>query len=502
MSDISLPSRPSLEFDRKAAKRLLEEAVAGDGDAVSRFRRFHPRFNDQDFAPTRVRLADAHLVVAREYGFASWSRWKQFVEDRLLDRSQQAAAMVQAICSQQLGRGAQLLASDPELARFDLFTACACGEAAWVAQALQRQPELAVTAGGPSGWHPILYACFSRFLRRDSQRAEGIMQVTQLLLDHGADANSHYLIAQEDGQLPQTCIYGAAGIANHAGLTQVLLAAGADAGERVDGRAANEALYHAAEFADVTCLALLLESGADAKEVSYCLGRALDFDNEAAALLFLEHGADATLCVAHNKQRTHLHKAVINRRSKATLRALLQGGADPALPDAEGMSPYRHAVSLGYPEIAALLEAHGADPAQATDEDRAQGVFAPGSRPSSGQLGLVARRGDLVMMRKMMAAGAQVNRDIGMPPLHSACYAGQLEAARLLVEHGAAPAMLNEYGGNALGTTIHGSTDCCHPEGGPGMLLPEEINHGDYPGLVAFLIEAGAPLPKCIRGGS
>jgi ankyrin repeat protein len=105
-------------------------------------------------------------------------------------------------------------------------------------------------------------------------------------------------------------------------------------------------------------------------------------------------------------------------------------------------------------------------------------------------------------MRKMIAAGFAVNREMSMPLLHSACYAGQLEAAHLLVEHGADLTQVNEYGGTALGTTIYGSTDCCDPEGGLGMRLPEEITHGDYPGLVQFLIDVGAALPEGIDGGS
>lgn len=497
-----LPTRPSLEFDRKAAKRLLDDAQGGAEDAMSRFVEFHPRFTDTAVPLDEARLADAQFVVAREYGFASWPRWKQFVEDRLLDKDQRAAAMIEAVCSQQFRRGALLLEADLELARSDLFTACACGELDLVARELEREPALATREGGPLGWYPIVYACFSRFLRRDPERAARIVQVVRLLLDHGADADSHYLIEHGDGQLPQTCIYGAAGIANHTGLTQMLLEAGADAGERVDGRSANEALYHAAEFQDVTCLRLLLEAGAGHEEVSYCLSRALDFDNETAALLFLEHGADATQNIRHHGDRTHLHKAVINRRTEATLRALLQAGADPNRPDAEGKSPFRFAVSLGYPKIATLLEAHGADPEQATEEDRAQGAFAPGSSPSAGQLGVVARRGDLERMERMIAAGAAVSREASMPPLHSACYAGQLEAARLLVGHGADLEQVNEHGGTALGTTIFGSSDCCDPEGGPGMILPEEIDHGDYPGLVEFLIERGASLPDKISDGS
>ena len=95
-----------------------------------------------------------------------------------------------------------------------------------------------------------------------------------------------------------------------------------------------------------------------------------------------------------------------------------------------------------------------------------------------------------------------MNTPDAFPPLHYACYAGQIEAVQLLVERGANLTRKNTHGGDALGVAIFGSSDCCEPQGGPGMILPEEITHGDYPGIVAFLVERGAPLPESISGGS
>jgi len=40
----SLPSNPSLEFDRKQAKALLDAARSGDAAALARFKAHHPRF--------------------------------------------------------------------------------------------------------------------------------------------------------------------------------------------------------------------------------------------------------------------------------------------------------------------------------------------------------------------------------------------------------------------------------------------------------------------------
>jgi len=72
---LPLPARPSLEQLRKQAKDLLRQYQAGDDAALSRMSAHpHPK-RDAEFA-----LADAQLVIAREYGFASWAKLKHHVE--------------------------------------------------------------------------------------------------------------------------------------------------------------------------------------------------------------------------------------------------------------------------------------------------------------------------------------------------------------------------------------------------------------------------------------
>jgi hypothetical protein len=69
----TLPERPSLENLRKQAKDLARAYRAGDPDAVTRVAAVEP---DVTARPRRGRfaLADAQLVVAREYGLKSWPR--------------------------------------------------------------------------------------------------------------------------------------------------------------------------------------------------------------------------------------------------------------------------------------------------------------------------------------------------------------------------------------------------------------------------------------------
>ena len=71
-----LPPRPSLEFEHKQAKALLRHLRSGDPDSISRARARHPALD-----VSTLRLADAQLVIAREYGFTSWPRLVQYFGD-------------------------------------------------------------------------------------------------------------------------------------------------------------------------------------------------------------------------------------------------------------------------------------------------------------------------------------------------------------------------------------------------------------------------------------
>ena len=166
MPDRPIPPRPSLELDRKQARALLEALRRGEPEATERLRRHHPGFRRVDRARAAA-LHDAQLVIAREYGFTSWPRWKLFVEARQLDAGDRAGLLVRAACEGDMRKASSLLDADPALERFDLYTACACGADEDAARFLARDPSLANRKGGPLDRAPILYACFSRFLRSD-----------------------------------------------------------------------------------------------------------------------------------------------------------------------------------------------------------------------------------------------------------------------------------------------------------------------------------------------
>lgn len=81
-----LPDRPSLEYVRKEAKSLLRQIQAGDQHALERAEARHKQIRAT--APARLELAHAQLVIAREYGFASWPRLVRYFQD--VERQQHA----------------------------------------------------------------------------------------------------------------------------------------------------------------------------------------------------------------------------------------------------------------------------------------------------------------------------------------------------------------------------------------------------------------------------
>jgi methyltransferase (TIGR00027 family) len=78
MSDaLALPARPNLEQQRKRARALLKAARADDPNAM---RRFRAALSTQAAVQPTLSLSAAQLVIAREYGFATWAKLKGYIE--------------------------------------------------------------------------------------------------------------------------------------------------------------------------------------------------------------------------------------------------------------------------------------------------------------------------------------------------------------------------------------------------------------------------------------
>ena len=108
-----LPARPHLDVPRRQARELLAQWRTGDQAAFERIRAVHPRHRVQDdarLAATAFRLADAQLVVAREYGFATWAQLKQRIASHPV-----SVALESALRGRDRAQVVQLLRDHPEL---------------------------------------------------------------------------------------------------------------------------------------------------------------------------------------------------------------------------------------------------------------------------------------------------------------------------------------------------------------------------------------------------
>jgi hypothetical protein len=113
-----LPARPDLEQLKHQAKDLLKSHKSRDGAAIERIRRSHPRWLNApaiEVASANLRLSDAQVVIAREYGFESWPKLKAAVESMLLDQSDPLELLRRAFHEDNASLLGKLLARHPEI---------------------------------------------------------------------------------------------------------------------------------------------------------------------------------------------------------------------------------------------------------------------------------------------------------------------------------------------------------------------------------------------------
>lgn len=108
MSTVSrgLPAQPHLDVPKQQARELLRQCKAKLTEALDRIRGRHPKFRtaDDDTILAGLKLSDAQLVIASEYGFSSWTKLKERIDGNtvalLIDkaiRSNDAAAVTQLL---------------------------------------------------------------------------------------------------------------------------------------------------------------------------------------------------------------------------------------------------------------------------------------------------------------------------------------------------------------------------------------------------------------------
>ncbi|NIX75277.1 ankyrin repeat domain-containing protein [Microvirga terricola] len=187
--------------------------------------------------------------------------------------------------------------------------------------------------------------------------AEGSAESIRRLAQAGADLNAR----DGNGRTP----LHVAAFQGHGTAIGTLMAAGANPGLLDNQR--YDAVTIVAVRDDVPTLKALIAAGASAKLVTSI------YDGTALiAAAHLGHDgvvrelirAGAPLDHVNNLGWTALIEAVIlgdgGPRHVETVRALVEGGANPGIPDRNGVMPLRHAETRGYEGIIAILRRAGA----------------------------------------------------------------------------------------------------------------------------------------------
>jgi len=413
-----LPTNPSLENLKNHAKQLHKSVHVKEGDASAFVREFHPHTAE---ALADFQLADAQLVIARSYGFITWTKLKQYLATikefvwnpppDSNDSNDPATKFLRLACLNygnwnlsMAEQARRLLRNRPGLARTDLYTACAVGHIDAVRDGLTHDQGAVNRKGGALHWEPLLYCCYSRINSADPKHST--LEVVKLLLANGADPNAGFLWR---GNIPAfTALTGAFG-EGEAGahnpphqyrdeLVRLLLDAGADPND-------GQALYNTG--APVEVLRLLFSYGLGQDKRGPWLKRTAERLNRQQMLQW------------------ELWRAARNNEfGKVNL--LVENGVEVNQRSGrENRTPYQEAILAGNADIAQYLLDHGAEQTTFDPKEQFASACVAGQREEA--LGMLQSHTDL-----MHQLGEERRSEI----VHKAAASKRSDAVRLIAELG------------------------------------------------------------------
>ena len=354
-----------------------------------------------------------------------------------------------------------ILASHPEIAGSDIYTAAVLGDDAALRRFLTMDPAVATAKGGPRGWDALTYLCFSKYLRLDRSRTAGFLSAATALLDAGASANTGFWEPAHQPKAEwEAVIYGAAGVAFHPEMTRLLLERGADPND-------GETPYHSPEGYDLSALKVLVESGKlTADSLSTMLLRKSDWHDLAGIEYLLRHGADPNRMTVWRV--TALHQALRRDNSLKIVEAMLDHGADAALAREDGSTAITIAARRGRGDVLEALDRRGI----ATELTGVDSLIAACARGEAAQARTIAESHP-ELSRQLIAHGGTL--------LAEFAGTGNTAGVRCLLDLGIDPAALYAEGDGYFGIARNSTA------------LQVAAWHAMH-STVKLLIERGAPI--------
>jgi Ankyrin repeats (3 copies) len=470
---VPLPANPDLDHLRQQARALQQAVRAGDASAAERVESQHPGGvpADVDGFP----LSTAQLVVAREYGFASWPKLKHYVDvaadhgwfvtspqsrsegapdsapAHLADEFCRLACLTYTTADspERRVRARRMLAEHPDLVTRNIWAAGAAGDEAALTRLLAEDPGLARRRGGPYRWSPLCYLAYSRL--DPDIGLDAVSAMARALLDAGADPNEGYLWNGEPYAF--TVLTGVFGEGEQGPRNQprhphwvafarLLLEAGANPND-------SQVLYNRMFSPGTEHLELLFEYGLGrgaggklpallsdvfvppTEMLRYDLRWAVDHGMLDRVRLHASHGTDVVS--AYDDGRTPIELAHLNGHADVEEFLLSQGANPPALDPAEALVAAAFATDRG------AVNRLTADHPGLLDELRQARpgliVWAAGNR----QADVVAYLLELGWDVNAFGRGDSPIEEGWQTALHEAAAQGNLALARHLLAGGADP---------------------------------------------------------------
>ena len=489
-----LPAKPNLEHLKKQAKELLHDFQQGKPAAIERF-----RFLTSPSAPASPKLADAQHVIARDYGFASWPKFKEHVESliRVLEPAEQLSAAVRASDANKVSR---VLREHPELkaqlnepmANYGagmqaLLAAVQRTDRKTIDVLLQAGADINVRSRSWAGGRGVLDECLPELAEFLMQRGAivGVHSAARLgmleRLKEIVDADPRVVHARGDnGQTPLH-------FASTVEIAQYLLEHGAD----IDAR---DLQHESTPAQHMLRVIQARHYPRDRQDIArYLVARGCRTDILMAAALgdleLVRRHLDADpACIRVRVSEAFFPKQ--DRRSSGTFYIPAFG---------PNRTPHQIARDFGHEEVFQfLMERSPQDlkleqACELGDDDLFRALLA--SRPNlvetlseegRRRVSDAAQNNNTNAVRLMLAAGWPVDArgEYDMTPLQWASWHGNAEMVREILRYIPQLELDCQHGITALGCALHGSENGWHRD------------TGDYVAVVEELLNAGAKAPK------